>query len=310
MAAEVPAISIVMPLYNKAEQVLTTIASVQAQIWRDWELIVVDDGSTDDGLACVRALQDARIRCVSQTNQGVSAARNHGIALARAELVALLDADDSWQPDFLATVASLARDFPEAGWFATGYRIQHPEGSPRDNRLLGIPAGFQRGILQDYFQVAMQSDPPAWTSAVMTRKDALNVIGGFPVGVTSGEDLLTWARLAVRFPLAYDCRALATFYASGISRAPDRGDHVGLALLSLARDYPDQMGLLDYLGLWFRMQAVKALRLGDRPTARRFAWKATRTAPNQWRNPYTLLLAWLPACLSARLDAWLRRLMN
>lgn len=310
MASEAPAISIIMPLYNKAEQVLTTIDSVQAQSWRDWELIVVDDGSTDEGPSRVRALADERIRCVSQTNQGVSVARNHGIALARAELVALLDADDTWQPEFLATVASLARDFPEAGWFATGYRIQYPNGAPHDNRLRGISAGFQRGILRDYFRVAMQSDPPVWTSAVMTRKDALNVIGGFPVGVASGEDLLTWARLAVRFPLAYDGRVLSTFYASGISRAPDRADPVGLALSTLASDYPDQTGLPAYLGLWFRMQAVKALRLGDRPTARRFAWKATRAAPNQWRNPYTLILAWLPDCLSERLDTWLRRLIN
>ena len=122
--------------------------------------------------------------------------------------------------------------------------------------------------------------------------------------------VLTWARLAVRFPLAYDCRALSTFYASGMSRAPDRADPVGLALSSLARDYPDQTGLPAYIGLWFRMQAVKALRLGDRPTARRFAWKATWSTPNQWRNPYTLILAWLPVCLSERLDAWLRRLKN
>jgi glycosyltransferase involved in cell wall biosynthesis len=271
---------------------------------------VVDDGSSDNGPAAVRALQDARISCVSQVNQGVSAARNHGIALARGELVALLDADDIWQPDFLATVAGLARDFPEAGWFATGYRIQYPDGAPHDNRLRGIPAGFQRGILRDYFQVAMQSDPPVCSSTVAFRRAAIDKVGGFPKGVASGEDLLTWARLAIAYPLAYACETLATFHASGISRAPDCADPVGLALSSLARNYPDQSGLPAYVGLWFRMQAVKALRLGDRPTARSFAWKATWAAPNQWRNPYTLVLAWLPACLSARLDAWLRRLTN
>ncbi|MFM2007656.1 MAG: hypothetical protein RLZZ09_3311 [Pseudomonadota bacterium] len=306
MASDTPIISIIMPLYNKAEQVLTTLASVQGQSLQEWELIVVDDGSTDAGAARLRALGDERICCVSQDNQGVSAARNRGIALARAELVALLDADDTWQPEFLATIVALARDFPQAGWFATGYRIQYPDGTPHDNRLRGIPADFRRGILPDYFQVAMQSDPPAWTSAVACRRAAIERVGGFPRGIGSGEDLLTWARLAVVYPLAYARQPLATFHASGIGRAPDAADPVGLALSDLTREHPEQSGLPAYLGLWFRMQAVKALCLGDGRLARRFAWKATRAAPGQWRNPYTLLLAWLPSGLSARLDAWLR----
>ena len=99
-----PAISIIMPLYNKAAQVLDTVASVAAQTVSDWELVIVDDGSTDDGPALVRALGDARIRMVSQTNAGVSAARNRGVELARADLVTFLDADDLWFPEFLATV--------------------------------------------------------------------------------------------------------------------------------------------------------------------------------------------------------------
>jgi glycosyltransferase involved in cell wall biosynthesis len=132
-----PAISIVMPLYNKAGQVLKTIASVTAQTLSDWELVVVDDGSTDGGPALVRALGDARIRVVSQANAGVSAARNRGIELARADLIAFLDADDLWLPQFLAAILALQADFPQARWFATGYEIRPASGAAFASRLRG-----------------------------------------------------------------------------------------------------------------------------------------------------------------------------
>jgi hypothetical protein len=99
------------------------------------------------------------------------------------------------------------------------------------------------------------------------RRDAIQAIGGFPVGIGSGEDLLTWARLAVRYPLAYDARPLAVFVASGIERRPDPADRVGKALVQLVREHPGVPGLRRYLGLWYRMQAVMAMRFGGRTCA-------------------------------------------
>jgi glycosyltransferase involved in cell wall biosynthesis len=300
-----PLVSIVMPLFNKASTVLETIASVRAQTVVDWELVVVDDGSTDGGAALVGDLGEQRICIVRQANAGVSAARNRGLEAARSDLIAFLDADDLWHPCFLATILGLHADFPEARWYATAYEIHPPEGKPHVSRLRGTP-GFTRGFLKDYFVVASRSDPPVWTSAVAVQSEAIRMIGGFPVGIGSGEDLLTWSRLAVRFLLAYDVTPQAVFLVSGIERTPDPLGRVGNALEVLAQEHPDTSGLREYLGLWYRMQAVMALRFGQSSLARRLAWGSFRNAPGQWRNSYTLLLSVLPAVASGKLDKWCR----
>lgn len=305
-----PAISIVMPLYNKAAQVLDTVASVTAQTVSNWELVVLDDGSTDGGPALVRALGDARIRVVSQANAGVSAARNRGIELARADLVTFLDADDLWMPEFLAAVLALQADFPEARWFATGYEIRPAQGAAFASRLRGPARNFGRGILPGYFSVAIASDPPVCSSATAVQRDAIQAIGGFPVGIGSGEDLLTWARLALRFPLAYEARALAVFVVSGIERRPDPVDRVGKAVGQLVREYPSVPGLRAYLGLWYRMQAVMAMRFGEGGLARQRARLAVRYGPMQLRNLYTLLLAMLPTAWRQALDTRARSLLR
>lgn len=300
-----PAVSIVIPLFNKAGTVRASLDSVLRQTITDWELIVVDDGSSDGGGGQVAVLGDARIRLHTQANAGVAAARNAGLALARADLVAFLDADDLWQPGFLAAILALRGAYPEAGWFATGYEIRPSAGPGHVARLSGLPAGFERGLLPDYFRIASRSDPPVWTSAVAVVKVCLQAIGGFPTGIASGEDLLTWARLATHYPLAYDMRPLAVFKVSGIERRPDPLDRVGQALRELAEERPQMSGLREYLGLWYRMQAVMALRFRETALARQCAWRAWRYDPGRWRNAYTLLLAWLPC--GWQLDRGLRR---
>ncbi len=305
---EAPAISIIMPLYNKADVVLTSIASVQSQTFRDWELVVIDDGSTDAGPEQAAALDDKRIRLIRQSNAGVSAARNRGISEARCELLAFLDADDTWQAGYLQAIVALARDFPQARWFATSYLIRHPRDGEYQARLRGVPAGFQRGVLDDYFAVAAVSDPPVNSSVVSVFRSAMQDIGGFPEGIASGEDLLTWARLAARFPLAYERRPLSVFEVSGIERQPDPAQRVGKKLALLQREFSQQRSLRAYLGLWNRMQAVMAMRFNDIGLARRCAWRAFCYGPRRWRNGYTLVLSWLPGGLRLRLDNFLRKL--
>ena len=227
-----------MPLYNKEAEIGRAIKSVFNQEFRDFELIVVDDGSTDSGPEIVRGYRDSRIRLVSQANAGVAAARNRGIESARAGLIAFLDADDEWDPSFLATIVGLTQKFPECAVFATSYYIANPKTGTRRAVLRGLPPEFREGVVQKYFEVASKSDPPLCSSAIAVRSTAIRAIGGFPVGVASGEDLLTWARLAAEYEIAYSIAPLATFWepeeiSSRPGRVPAVPDRVGEELTRL-----------------------------------------------------------------------------
>ena len=197
----IPSVSIIMPLYNKEQEVARALKSVFVQTINDFELIIVNDGSTDKGPEIVKSFDDHRVRVIDQDNGGVSYARNRGIAESQADLIAFLDADDEWEPDFLKTIIRLGDKFPSCEVLATNYSYRGGDDNKRPTIIRGLPQGFKEGILSDYFEIAAQSDPPLWTSAVAVKRKAINMVEGFPEGVTSGEDLATWAKLAVKYDL-------------------------------------------------------------------------------------------------------------
>lgn len=291
-----PTISVVMPLYNKAEQVLDSISSVCAQSFQNWELVVVDDGSTDESALIVRSVQESRIRIIRQENAGVSAARNSGIKNARASVVAFLDADDTWEPGFLQAISDLRNGFPEAKVYATSFRYSYGNGGVFKSRLVGCD-GFHRGLLAPYFQVAAKSDPPICSSAVAVDRTALFQIGGFPEGMTSGEDLLTWARLAVRFPIAYDASPLATYEVSEITRDADPENRVGKELEILRVAYPTVAGLRNYIGYWHYIQSSLAFASGQRTVAISLALRSLFFNPLDARSWYCAVRSLLPRAL-------------
>lgn len=268
-------VSVVMPLFNKERQVARAVRSVLGQTRREFELIVVDDGSTDGSRAVVASIRDCRLRVLGQANAGVSAARNRGIGAAGADLIAFCDADDEWEPDHLASILGLAARFPEAEVLATGYFIAAGDIRRRANILRGLPEGFEEGYLEDYFRVAAVSEPPLHTSSVAVSRRALEAVGLFPVGVHSGEDLLTWARLAQGRRIAYQRRPSATFQGpcsvgDRPGRVPAEPDVVGaeLARLFARAPGPEAAALAAYLALWHRMRGVIYLKLGNGRRAR------------------------------------------
>lgn len=127
-------ISVVIPLYNKRGLVSQTIATVLAQTYNGYEIVVVDDGSTDGSIDEVKAIADPRIRIVSRQNGGVAAARNTGIKHARGEFVAFLDADDRWSPQYLETQTALAQKYPSCDVFGTLYDTLSPRGDRMPSR--------------------------------------------------------------------------------------------------------------------------------------------------------------------------------
>ena len=111
-------ISIVIPLYNKAHTIVHTLNAVFKQEYQDFEVIIVDDGSTDNGVGIIQQhFHDNRIRIFHQENQGVSVARNRGVEEARCEYVALLDGDDEWHPDYLKIMTNIFKTTPDADCF-------------------------------------------------------------------------------------------------------------------------------------------------------------------------------------------------
>lgn len=210
-----PKISVVIPLYNKENYIRRSIESVLAQSFTDFELIVVNDGSTDNSAAIVRQYSDRRVILIDQDNAGVAVARNTGITQSKAELVAFLDADDQWNRDFLSTIIELTDKYPYAGLYATGYCFV-TGNSRRDVRIDSIDSndngGQFAGIIERYFKLALACDPPIHTSSICCRKQALVDAGMFPPGIRNGEDTALWARIALRYNIAISRKCCSLYY--------------------------------------------------------------------------------------------------
>jgi hypothetical protein len=157
------------------------------------------------------------------------------------------------------------------------------------------------GILDNYFCVASCSHPPLWTSAVVFEKNTFLSTGGFPPGVTAGEDLLVWAKLAVGYriayrlePRAYFVRGKAESYETEPSRTPQIPDTVGRELTALYRTNTSLPGLKAYLSMWHKMRASMFLLLGDKRNTAMETFRALRCNPRSYKVWVYLLLLCCP----------------
>jgi glycosyltransferase involved in cell wall biosynthesis len=189
-----PEVSIILPTYNRADVIGRAIDSIRAQTFTDWELVVIDDGSTDDTVARLQGL-DTRLRIVAQANGGVYVARNTGLREARGRFVTFMDSDDEWLPHYLELTAGFLRSHPDAHWVTTEFLEDVGDGHPRlhdrddishvylrfarsiGSTALELPAGER----DDYLRVYRSREPVgAWGQAALAR------IGRADVQVYSG----------------------------------------------------------------------------------------------------------------------------
>ena len=196
--------SVVIPLYNKARFVESAVRSVLDQTLAPLEVIVVDDGSTDDGAERVAAIAraDARVRLIRQRNAGVSAARNHGIEEARGDWVGMLDADDAWHPEFLAALSRAHQSCPEADMLGTRFHtvVEH---TGRPFEPWPVPEAFCETELIDDLRMRWMKNTPLCSSSVAIRTERLRAMPErFIEGEAWGEDLDMWFRVADQTPVA------------------------------------------------------------------------------------------------------------
>ncbi len=190
MIEPTPVVSAVIPAFNAAWCVGKAIDSVLAQSFRDFELIVVNDGSTDDTADVLAGYGDS-IRVVDQANGGMSHARNSGIREARGEFIAFLDSDDWWLPEKLARQVTLMRARPELGFCSCSARVEDVEG-----RLLNLweCRSWQGSFLAHLFESG--ADVPGSCSAVLARRHLVQNAGAFDESLQGVEDPDLWIRLA------------------------------------------------------------------------------------------------------------------
>lgn len=209
--------SVVIALYNKAPYIERAIRSVVRQTVAPREIIVVDDGSTDDGPQRVAALAETHpsLRLVRQSNGGVSRARNRGIAEASGAWVAFLDADDAYLPGFIEEMALLARGHPEAVFLGAHFQEVRPDFDLSEHGAGTEGDAPRRGIVPVFYDRWWRGNI-VHTSSVCVRRDVLaDLVEPFPAGENAGEDLDLFFRLAERGPLAMTSR-LGALYAVGI----------------------------------------------------------------------------------------------
>lgn len=188
---EKPVVSIVMPAYNVAWCVARAIDSVLAQSLRGFELIVVNDGSTDDTRQVLQRYGDT-LKVIDQDNAGMSAARNTGIRAARGEYVAFLDADDWWLPEKLSRQLELMRARPELGFCSTAARVENPQGEFVND--WHCPPLDTVNVLETLF--SENAAIAGGCSAVMVRKELFQRVGLFDESLRGFEDPDLWIRLA------------------------------------------------------------------------------------------------------------------
>lgn len=223
----------VVPLYNKeatVERALTSaLASFdhafQAGLSTDrGQVVVLDDGSQDRGPALVEAMAkaDDRVVLVRQPNAGASAARNTGHAAHDRPWTLLLDADDTWDPSHVASLARLAQRHPEAGVVAAGYRRVTPDGRVQTPDFApNLPRRAEGGALTRYHHALAYGAMPLSCTSAGVERNAWATAGGFPVGISHGEDRIFWAELARTTPIAWSPEPTATYHLDAPNRSVD-----------------------------------------------------------------------------------------
>ncbi len=215
--------SVVIPLYNKQNSIVATLQSVLAQTYTNYEIIVVDDGSTDNSANIAEAtLRECsgsptgyglEFSVIRKENGGVSSARNAGILAAKGEYIAFLDGDDLWHPEYLETLHQLIVDYPDAALYGIGCTTIYG-----DKISENLTPSTLRGEVEDVWS----NYPGYWTGSSSSSRTRLIEIGMFDTRMTHGEDIDMWWRLLLSGKGVFDNRVMAYYRQDAENRAMNK----------------------------------------------------------------------------------------
>ena len=196
-----PRFSVIIPLYNKEQEVEATIRSVLAQTLQPVEIVVVDDGSTDSSAEVVESIGSPLVRLIRQANAGECAARNRAMAEAIGDWFALVDADDGWKPQFLEEGAEMIDRWPDCGIYSTAFDIVSPTGTVR------AKTPTTRGPVENFWRESVYAYVTIPSATVLSRR-VVEELGGFPEGMKMGGDQFMWIKVASRYGVCFSPKAL------------------------------------------------------------------------------------------------------
>lgn len=303
-----PRVSIIMPCYNAEPHLPVSVGSVLTQTFLDWELILVDDGSRDGTLAWLQAQTDPRLCIHAQSNQGVSAARNAGLKLARGQYIAFLDADDTWAPTFLERLTAALEEYPNAvlaycGWQNIG--LLGPRGQPF------IPPDYESPNKRETLFTGCR-----WPiHAALTRREAILRAGGFDTRLENAEDYALWLEVVETGPIIRVAQVLAYYHFHDHPQASNQRVRAALHYLEAQKNYlhrqPDfykKLGLVKRRSILYGnllRQGYESYWWRDLTTARVLFRKVMQVGYGQPRDWLYMLPALLPKALHQGLLKWL-----
>ena len=200
--------SIVIPLYNKEKEIESTIKSVLNQTHKDFEIIVVDDGSTDLSPEKVNSFKDDRLKLVKKVNGGESSARNFGIKNSKYDYIAFLDSDDLWESNYLEKMEKLIQIFPNCGMYSSLYKyiIDKNMLEPKFPNF----GNLEYQLIDNYYK-ASSNAPIITSSTAIIPKCVFYDIGYFNESISHGPDLEMWLRISYKYKLAI-CKSYLAYY--------------------------------------------------------------------------------------------------
>ena len=201
--------SVIIPLFNKAPYIKKALDSVCKQTFRDFELIVVDDGSSDDSLGIARdalGKTELNYQLIHQNNAGVSTARNNGVTVSQGDYLCFLDADDWWALTFLERMDWLIKEYPEAGIYGTNY--YYVKNGKESISVTTADTGY----INYCKAYAAELQMPLWTGAICIPRGIFMEMGGFEPKLKLGEDFCLWIKVALKYKVAFLNEALSFYF--------------------------------------------------------------------------------------------------